>query len=164
MRATGLLAVNWELLESTVEIALIELVGCTDYRGRALTTYLTFPNMWRALKILVKDRFGLSSTKTQDFRNLENDIFEIRAYRNGVIHADWKDYTEGSESTIIAHDMNARSSLTAKELRFTSSDIDDMNNKLVDVHVNLLNFLTNECDIVPFEGKYALPLQKAKDS
>ena len=164
MHATGQLAVDWELLDSTVEAALIELVGCTDYRGRALTTYLTFPNMWRALKVLVKDKSGDQVVKTQKFRNLESDIFDIRRYRNNVIHADWRDFTEDAELTVVAHDMNTRSSLTAKELRFQSSDINDINNKLIQVHTDLLNFLTNECGIVPFEGKYDLPLQKARDS
>jgi len=164
MHATGQLAVDWELIESNLEEALIELVGCTDYRGRALTTYLTFPNMWKALRVLAKDKCGDQVIKTKEFRNLETNIFEIRAYRNNVIHADWQDITDDSELTVVAHDMNTRSSLTAKEFRFKSSDIDDINNKLIEVHTDLLNFLKTECDIVPFQDKYALPLQKAKDS
>ncbi len=164
MHATGQLAVDWELIESTLEEALIEFVGCTDYRGRALTTYLTFPNMWKALRVLAKDKCGDQVVKTKEFRDLETNIFEIRAYRNNVIHADWRGFTEDAELTVVAHDMNTRSSLTAKELRFESSDINDINNKLIQVHTDILNFLTNECGIVPSEGKYDLPLQKAIDS
>ncbi len=164
LQATGQLAVDWELLESTVEQALLELVGCTDYRGRALTTYLSFPNKWNALIVLVKDRFGDDVVKSQDFRSLNDDIYDIKRYRNIVIHADWSAVTDDSETTVTAYDMKTRKELTAKKEQFTSSSIMETNNKLIQVHLDLVNFLSNQCGIVPYEDKYALPLQKAKDS
>lgn len=160
LHAAGRLATNWESIKFTLEEALLELIGCPDYRGRALTTHLSFPQMWRAFRALLIDSHGNVFVKTDRFRQLHTDVFAVRKERNTIIHADWNAISTQEDITVTAVDMDVRNSLEGKEVGYSGSDIGQIANLAITVHLDLVNFLTTECGIPPFEDKYALPLHR----
>ena len=160
LNAAGRIATTWEYLEATVEEAVLELAGCPDYRGRAVTTYLSFPNMWRAMRVLLVEEFGPEFVgKKSRFSEIHIAVFGVRADRNKIIHAEWRTAPVDGDGEIATFDMNTRSSLTATEARYTTQKLHQMADLAMTVHLDLLNFLTTECGIVPLKSKYDLPLE-----
>ena len=161
LHAAGRLATNWESIESILEEALLELIGCPNYRGKALTTHLAFTQMWRAFRVLLIDSRGSTFVKTARFRQLHTDLFAVRKERNTIIHADWHSISTQEDITITAVDMDVRNSLEGKEVGYSGSDIGQIADLAISVHLDLVNFLTTECGIPPFADKYVLPHHQA---
>ena len=156
----GFVVFAWEKVEFTIEAAILELAGCPDYRARAFTTYMSFPSMWKAVRVLLKETDDFDSIK-DDLKSLGYRIEKYRQLRNALVHANWTGFYVNSENPgISAEDYSARNALTMKKLVFEHDKIREIGNDIWVLHEHLTKFFTDSCGLDPSGDKYQLPLLK----
>lgn len=152
--AVGRVTANWEYLLETLEVTLLQLAGCQDCRGRVLTTRMNFLHMSRAIKSLLKYKFGNDFvTKRSDYSMLWAQLDKLRGDRNRIVHASWLDSEDGIEALVSA-DIN---NMTAVRKSLGTQEIQAIADQIAQAHKDLRNFLTDRCEFVPLPGKYELP-------
>lgn len=156
----GFVVFAWEKVEYTIEAAILELAGCPDYRARAFTTYMSFPSMWNAVRILLKSTH-------EDYKSIKGDLaaFDIRIdkyrkMRNALVHADWTGFNVTSENPAIsAEDYDARKTLTRQGLIFPHDQIREVGEEIWQLQEHLAQFFADSCGLESSPDKYQLPLR-----
>jgi len=152
--AVGDVATNWEFLLETIEVTLLHLARCPDYRGRVLTDRMSFPIMMRALHSLFRYQFGGEFVaKGSQYSKLSKEIYRLRDERNRIVHATWLDSKGGITAKVSASPHK----MTAVEKTVEVADIRAIAEQIAQTHEELSDFVTNQCESAPSPEKYELP-------
>ena len=155
--AIGDLAGTWEYLEDSLEVAVLRLSGCADYRGRVLTERLGARKTLDAIRRLVKHKYGANVVaKGSAFRKLSNEINALYNHRNRIIHASWKAWKVGPDGSTATY-IKAESLQAPVEETVTTDEIKDYIARIAQAHEDLLNFLFQQCEFVAWPGTYEWP-------
>ncbi len=155
--AIGDLAGTWEYLEDSLEVAVLHLSGCADYRGRVLTKRLGFRKTLNAIRKLVKHKYGPNAiAKGSTFRELSNEINKLYDHRNRIIHASWQEWKVGSDGSTAIY-KSEESLQRPVEETVTTDEIKDYIARIAQAHEDLLNFLIDQCEFVAWPGIYDWP-------
>ena len=152
--AVGDLASTWEYLEDTLEVAILHLSGCADYRGRVLTERLGLRKTLDTIRKLIKHIYGPKVIeKGSEFRKLSSEINDLFDHRNRIIHASWKIDQDDSAAVYTS----AAPLHPPVEKTVTTDEIKGYISRIAQAHEDLLNFLLHQCEFVALPGKYEWP-------
>jgi len=158
LSAIGEVAATWEYLENTIELALLYLIDCPDYRGRLITSKLSFGRKGQAIRSILGHVYGDELVgKGSRYSELWSRIEGLRGERNRIIHAEWKDWKIGEGGLEAVYSSADDSTLTSKPKSYTASDIQQVSTKLFEAHIDFLNFFNSECNIMFQFDKYDYP-------
>jgi hypothetical protein len=158
----GFVVFAWERIENLIERAILELAGCPDYRARAFTTYLSFPNKWKAMRLLLRTtRDNYASFLKPTLGSFETEVFHYRQLRNALVHSQWTGFHVEEENPAIAgSDYDARKDLRRRDLVFENRTIISTGKECYDLGDRLADFLRSDCEIDASPEKFELPLLK----
>ena len=152
--AVGDVTANWEYLLETLEVTLLQLAGCPDNRGRVLTNWMSYFHMSRAVRILLKNKFGNDFVaKRSDYSALWARLDILRSDRNRIVHASWLASQDGIEAIVSADISN----MTAVRKPLGTQEIQSIADQIAQTHEDLLSFLSDRCGFVPSPDRYELP-------
>lgn len=152
--AVGDVATNWEYLRETIEVVLLNLAGCPDYRSRVLTERMSFHQMSRSIRNLLRHQFDDDFVaKNSEFAKLWARINYLRDERNRIVHAAWLESRGGTVAYVSAE----TSKMSAMEKSADAAEIRAIADQFAQAHEDLLNFVTNQCGFLPLPDKYELP-------
>lgn len=155
--AIGNLASTWEYLEDTLEVAVLHLSGCADYRGRILTSRLGTRKTLDAMRKLTKHTYGPDAiAKGSLFRNLSDEINNLYNHRNRIVHASWQAWKVGPDGSVAVY-TSAEPLTPPVEKTVTTDEIKAYTGRVTQVHEDLLNFLIHQCEFVALPGTYDWP-------
>lgn len=155
--AIGDLAGTWEYLEDLLEVAVLRLSGCADYRGRVLTERLGARKTLGAIRRLVEHKYGPDVVaKGSVFRKLSDEINALYNHRNRIIHASWQAWKVSSNGSTATY-IKAASLQAPVVETVTTDEIKDYIARIAQAHEDLLNFLIQQCEFVAWPGIYEWP-------
>jgi len=150
----GAIAANWEFVLETIELALLHLAACPDYRGRALTNRMSFHSMMRAFRSLLRDKFDDDFVgEGSEYKKLLVELTRLNRERNRFVHASWLESTEGTIAYVSA-DPNQ---MTATEKSADVAELKAIAEQISHVRDSLVGFLVNQCEFSPSPDIFEWP-------
>jgi hypothetical protein len=158
LAAVGRVAAAWAHVDETIEILLLQLMECADYKARVVTNSVSGWRKGTAIKKLLRDKFGPNFVgNNSEYAKLWQRVDRLRRERDSVVHAAWREIVVGSDRIEFSY-ASADTHPTAATLKSrTAEQIAAIATEIEDLQTELENFRL-QSGLPPSIDRYALPL------
>lgn len=138
LSAIGRVAVQWTLLEETIEVIVWELASLKQPKAQAVTTHISTNLLIDIANAIAHESLAGTELERQLKSQLDHITNTLRPQRNKVVHGLWG--TASSADKIVLMETTARGVLRSKESEeMTAEDILAIAANIDQAHFDLLH-------------------------